>query len=400
MIRGVIRQIHLWAGIALCVPLVLLGLTGSLLVFEDELTGIFTPPPPVAVGDAKPVSAVIAAARAAAPAGFVTQSYIAAPPKGLATVRLIPPRRGGEKASAAAARPGGEMLRISVDPVSLATYTNPAEGFLRQVFYLHTNLLLKTREGRQLVGWLGVVMLIMGISGLVNWLPRPNQWRNGQWRRAFAVRRGARGFLLNRELHGAAGIWGLVVFVVVSFGGVELAFPETVRAIVNVAMPARDLRAGAAAIKVEPQRGAEPMAIDDAIALARSQVPDADLRFVFLPMRPDQPIRVALSRAGQERREPTATVFIDPWTRRIVDTYDPRQYSAGESLLAWQHAIHAGQGLGPIWKVLVFFVGFLPLLFSATGLAMWWLKRCRRAVVDAAADAIVDPVYTARRAGE
>ena len=37
MIRNIIRQVHLWLGIALCIPLVLLGLTGSVLVFEDEL---------------------------------------------------------------------------------------------------------------------------------------------------------------------------------------------------------------------------------------------------------------------------------------------------------------------------------------------------------------------------
>jgi uncharacterized iron-regulated membrane protein len=72
------------------------------------------------------------------------------------------------------------------------------------------------------------------------------------------------------------------------------------------------------------------------------------------------------------------TVFVDPWTRQIVKTFDPREYSAGETVIGWQHALHSGDGAGPLWKLLVFVVGFLPLLFSITGVWMWWLKRAQR----------------------
>ena len=198
-------------------------------------------------------------------------------------MRLAPSGRGG------AAGPSGERVRIDVDPVSLQTYPNPETGFLRQVFFLHSTLLLRNREGRQLVGWFGVAMLVMAISGLVNWWPR-----RGRWRAGFTVARGARGYRLHRELHGAVGIWGLAVFVVVSFAGVYLSFPESVRSAVNLVLPARDLRGAASAVRVEPVPGAEPLGIDAAVALARERVPDTALRLVFLPARPDQPIRVAL----------------------------------------------------------------------------------------------------------
>src|SRR5262249_47725163 len=119
-----------------------------------------------------------------------------------AVVRLAPAQRG----------PGpGEQLRVEVDPVTLQAYPQQGTDLLRQVFFLHSTLLLKNREGRQLVGWLGVVMLIMGVSGLVNWWPHGREWRT-----AFSVSRGAYGYRFNRELHGMAGIWGLLVFIVVS----------------------------------------------------------------------------------------------------------------------------------------------------------------------------------------
>jgi hypothetical protein len=62
-------------------------------------------------------------------------------------------------------------MRVSVDPVSLDTIPDPQSGFLRQVFFLHSTLLLKNREGRQLVGWLGVAswsweLAVWSIGGL------------------------------------------------------------------------------------------------------------------------------------------------------------------------------------------------------------------------------------------
>jgi uncharacterized iron-regulated membrane protein len=130
--------------------------------------------------------------------------------------------------------------------------------------------------------------------------------------------------------------------------------------------------------------------------LANARVSGGELTSIFLPTRPDQPYRISLFRAGQERGETPVTVLVDPWTRRIVEVFDPRRYSTGETILASQHALHAGRGFGLVWKLLVFLSGLLPALLAATGIAMW-LKR-RRSV--ARVIPLVDQSQTARRAGE
>jgi uncharacterized iron-regulated membrane protein len=389
MTRHIIRQLHLWLGLALCVPFVLLGLTGSILVFGDELSGVFGPAAkhPSAGGAARPASDIIAAARAVAPAGFIPIGYTAPITAGeLASVRLAPPDRPV---------PGADVVRISVDPVSLEVIPEPRDGWLRQIFFLHSTLLMKNREGRQIVGWLGIVMLVMGASGFVNWWPR-----RGQWHGAFSVSGQARGFQLHRELHAAAGIWGLVVFIVVTFAGVYLAFPATVGSAVDLVLPARDLRARAAAIRVKPLAGVEPTGIDAAIALARAKLPDAEPAVVFLPTRPDQPFRIGSLRADHDRGAPMISVFVDPWTHQVVEVLDPLQFSTGERILAWQHALHAGEALGWAWKILVFLSGFLPLFFVVTGVSMWRMRRSRRKASLAAPDLVLDQVDAARRAGE
>ena len=43
--RRLLRQLHLWIGLALCLPMVVVGLTGSILVYRNELAALLNPPP-------------------------------------------------------------------------------------------------------------------------------------------------------------------------------------------------------------------------------------------------------------------------------------------------------------------------------------------------------------------
>lgn len=367
--RFILGQIHLWIGLVLCIPLVLIGITGSILVFEHEIEALFEAPGPRATlgGEPRPVGDIVAAAQAAAPPGQVARFYRAPQEEG-------EPARVSFGAPGQAAGPGGGRgMQILVDPVTLAVLgaDQSAPGLMRQIIMLHANLLVPGREGRGIVGWLGVVMLVLGGSGLVMWWPRP-----GRWRQSFTVKWSARGLRLNRDLHGAVGIWGLAVFLVVSFSGVYLAFPQSTGAVIRVAFPARDLRG--AQVQVKPVEGGQPFGVGTAVERALAAVPDAEVQLVGFPARPDQPFRVSLTRPGQEAGTPTATVFVDPWTGAVAEIRDPRDYSAGETIMAWQHALHAGHGLGPVYKILVFLSGLLPLLFAITGVSMWLLKRRRR----------------------
>ena len=378
MIRRVLFQLHLWIGLILSVPLVLLGLTGSILVFEHELAEFIDPELHRAgAGEARPVSAIIDAARTVAPAEM-RPTFVMAPEAAgdAARVRFVPPGRGQQ--------PGFTDRVVFVDPASLAILgtRSSGEGILRQIFTLHANMMIRDRSGREAIGWLGTIMLGLGLTGLVLWWPR-----RGHVAAAFTVKRGARGLRLHRDLHGAVGIWTLLVFIIVTFSGVYLAFSQHLGAAVSAIFPARDLRAAAQAAKAVPVRGQAAIDVDSAIAVAREVVPDGQLRRVMLPQRPDQPYRVGFARPGETHGMPLTAVFVDPYSRQVLLVLDPRTYTAGETFMAWQHALHAGDGLGWVWKLLVFVSGFLPLLFGITGFLMWQLKRRAKRVALVAREA-------------
>jgi len=372
-----LQQIHLWAGLILCLPLVLLGITGSLLVYGhdiDRLLGGGDPPASIAGERHSPGEVLAAATAQGEPGRLPVALRWPSEPGEAAAVRLSRPAPG----RAGAGNPFAGSQQLLVDPVTLQILDGGGmPGWLRFVHDLHGNLMLG-RDGRAVVGWLGIAMLVLGVSGLVLWWPRPGQWKGGQWRAAFGIRRGAKGLRLYRDLHGMLGIWSLVIFMIVSFSGVYLGFPQQTAATINAVFPGRDLRAALQQARVQPLAGAPAIGLDAAVALARQQVGDGRLLNAVLPARPDQALRIGLARPGHAEGAPAVTVLVDPWRHSVIAVFDPQEYSIGESIVGWQRGLHEGAGLGPVYRLLVFAVGIVIPVFAVTGFFMWWIKRRNR----------------------
>lgn len=377
--RSILFQIHLWTGLTLGILLAILGLSGSVLVYHDELLDMTQPPKPhaQAQGIMLPLDTLLSAAREQFPAKRANATITLPEEKGDA---LLVRFQSGP------ARPGPQSgTDVYVDPASarvLDVRQAPYNAFIGLMHDLHGRLLIPGREGRQVVGWLGVAMLLLGCSGIVIWWPK-----RGQWNASFRIRRNARGYWLYRDLHGAVGIWGLVVFLIVSFSGVAIAFPDTVRGIVTLgaaqpATPTFDLRNGP---QVEPIKGQKPMALDAAVALVKTQIPNADVRSISLPAKRTSAWRAMI---GDMDSGPVSVAYVDPWHKQVV-ARSPS--GSADSFMAWQRPLHQGSGWGALWRILVFLSGLLPSLFVTTGIVMWVKKRRARVrVVPSAARERVD----------
>jgi uncharacterized iron-regulated membrane protein len=358
---ALLRKIHSWTGLVLCVPLALLGITGSILVFDEPIERMLAPSlHHASEGTAQPAAAVLNAAQAAAPAGMRPTLYIAPSSSGdSAAVRFG--GRGG---------PGFGSLAIYVDPVSLTVLgsKDTASDPLRLVHSLHENLASGSREGREVVGWLGVAMTLLCLTGPFLWWPR-----NGRVRAALTMQPGIRGYRFYRELHGVVGIWGVFFFTIVCATGIYLGFPQTITSWVGAVAPTSPPIFQLATLKVAPMEGEKPLDIDAAIALARDggDGAGARLRFVSLPQRPDQPMRIAFNASGQ-----MSQVVVDQWRHTIMLRRDSG--APGDTILSWLRGLHVGSVGGWPYQVVVFAVGFLPPLFAFTGVAMWLAKRRAR----------------------
>jgi uncharacterized iron-regulated membrane protein len=363
-LRKLLFQFHMWIGLGLGLLLIALGLSGSVLVYDDVILDFLVPAPHAsAQGALLPLDQIIAAARATTTTrgpATVTPAGEAGEP---AIVRIGAAGRG-------AAGPGrAPATQIYVDPVSGTVMGNapaalpPILAFAHQ---LHGNFLMG-QDGRRFVGYLGVAMVILGLSGLILWWPKQGQWKN-----AFIVRRTAKGLRFHRELHGMLGIWMYVVFIAVSYSGMALAWPQlTGMPVVSRILPTVAPLEGA----FDASRGA--IGADQAVALVKAKAPDMVLRTVMVPQRraisQGQPITVSFFSHGAVG----ATAYVDPLRAQVMDVRDP-----SAQIMAWQRPVHQGL-LGPVWRFLVFLSGFLPAIFVFTGVAMWLKKRQNRMAMSA-----------------
>lgn len=358
--RRTLQTVHLWLGLILCIPIVVIGISGSaLLVQADYVSRSF--PPATATGAKQPIERAIEVAIAAGPANArIGRADLALRDGDPVTVQLQPPGRR--------VRP----VKIYVDPVSLAVLgtkevvpRGEALGFL---IGIHSFLMMKPYIGVKFVAALGAVMTLMGISGLVLWLPK-----KGQWRRAFLVRRGARGLPLNLDLHHAAGIWTVGVFLIMSVSGIYLCFPKTVADAVHAVLPS-GLGSGEPMAGFTPTPG--PLDADMAVASAVTAVPDARAVAVQMPEQAGRPIVVFLqsTRFG-DATQPEILVTFNQATGASGYVDDPRYDGIAERVVNYQNALHYGAAFGTVWKAMVFVSGFLPLLFAITGFNIWWARR-------------------------
>ena len=226
--------------------------------------------------------------------------------------------------------------------------------FLTFAHQLHGNFLMTREAGRPIVGWLGVAMCILGVTGLVLWWPR-----RGQWKYAFKVRAEATGLRFHRELHAATGIWFFIVFMAVSFSGVVIAWPQTS----GMNPPGFNPRQ----MPTVEVRDTKRLGATEAVIAAQTAVPSLVPRVISFPARPDQPISVNYLANGAVN----ASVLVDPYSGKVLAVRD-----GSERFQTWMRPVHQGS-LNGVWRILVFLSGLVPLLFVVTGITMWAKKRQR-----------------------
>src|SRR5258706_196590 len=105
--RNALVQVHLWVALILCVPMIVIGISGSALLLQREILAASIPGAS-ASGERHPIPEIVAAAQASAPAGMIAN-------------RVELPLKDGA-ASSVRFRPskeGAASIDIYVDPVSL-----------------------------------------------------------------------------------------------------------------------------------------------------------------------------------------------------------------------------------------------------------------------------------------
>ncbi|MDX2223881.1 MAG: PepSY-associated TM helix domain-containing protein [Rhodospirillaceae bacterium] len=359
--RGAWLWFHRWVGIVLGAAVVLIGVTGSLLVFEKEIDAALNPTlmRVTPAGDLNSFDAIVAAAAAAHPGAtpLFFQRFGDAPDASFMVV---------------VRNAGGAETQVFVDPYTLAVLGErsgaSAFGLIRN---LHANLNLGP-VGGHIVGGLSILLVLFFVAGVVLWWPA-----KGGWGRALTISGGAPPRLL-RELHNVFGAWLAVFFMLAA-----ITVPVLVWMFTSPAGQSGGQGGGAG----PPRRAAEapdaaprePISWQTAAEIGRRAAPGQYVGFILRNPPPRAMYMVRLWPPGAEPRTDNMTnVFVEPVSGRVLRTQTPTAVSARSLLQTdFNATIHSGAIAGLPGRMIMFVAGLgVPVLF-VTGVAMWWLKRRR-----------------------
>jgi uncharacterized iron-regulated membrane protein len=312
-LRRALFQIHLWTGIGTGLYVLLISVTGSAIVFRNEIYQ-------KAGSGARTVQARGAKLPAEDLKKIIKQKY---PDNSLS---FIFEGKQPTTATEVWMEHGKERVQKLFDPYTGEDLGDSVPQAIRVAAWLaklHTDLLYGD-IGRKVNGVGAVFLTLLCVSGFIVWWPGAASWRRNltfdfrsNWKR------------LNWDLHSAIGFWSFALIFMWAVTGIYLAFPLPFQKIIN------------------HYSTLIQYAIPEDVTLAAPTAPDPT---ALVLAQPSQPKSFTF---GKGRR---------PIIRR----------SAGDNLIHWIYYLHFGNFAGPKTKALWVVLGLLPVILFVTGGIMWW----------------------------
>jgi uncharacterized iron-regulated membrane protein len=219
--RRALFQLHLWTGIAVGLYILVICVTGSILVYRNELYTAFSPQPLIVAGTGEPMSLddLKSAARRAY-AGYDVDEV-----------------RKGKTANHAVEitlTRGEQRKHRLLHPFTGEDLGDPLPAgfrFTAWLLNLHDNLLFG-ETGRRINGMGAACVLLLCVTGAVIWWPGTRSWRGSlqidlksNWKR------------FTWTLHSALGFWFLAFLLMWGLTGAYLSFPQAFAAVFDFLQP-------------------------------------------------------------------------------------------------------------------------------------------------------------------
>lgn len=382
--KKVISKLHLWLGLACGAVFVFLGLTGSALAWIHELDRALNPTlmqaaPPPGLERGAPLGVTAARAQQAFDRLALDPAY------GLPS-QLMVPAAAGDVFVAWYRRPDPGKTAFSLD-VSRQVMLDPSTlrvlgernwgeiGLTRPLlmptlFHAH-RYLVAGETGKQVVGAAGIVLLVIALTGVVLWWPRPT-W--AALRQSLTIRHGGSWPRFNYSFHRAAGFVVAPLLVIQGFSGGYLNLPALFTPAINAVAP---VTPGGKLANVG--QSSAQLDVAGAFASAQAAFPQARVSRVVVPAKAGVPYEVRVRQPGEVRHGDGATrITIDSGSGAVLRVLDPMNGKPGDTFIGWLFPLHTGEAFGTAGRVLTTLLGLMPLAFFVTGLAVW-LKRRRPA---------------------
>jgi uncharacterized iron-regulated membrane protein len=363
--RRLIRIAHLWTGLILGLWLVMLGLTGSALVYQHSLRQLFEqgrrikPELPILTID-----------------DLLIRVHQQRPDL---TVLSISGMEYRDSAWELLVRPMNPTKRethsrwLLVDPGTgeirgMQTSNGTFMGFLAQ---LHYNLLIG-ETGLALNAFAGVVAIFFAITGLILWWRGSTKWKNGLRFRY----RGASNRARNYSIHSAIGFYSALFIAMTGLSGIYFAFP---RPFLSTAAWFHGSSLSVMKDFLDPPSSiTDPEAPDapasQVLRAALQQFPDSTPSEIELPLQPNDAWQFHFFSHGILDVGNAELAVIDRRSAKVLAARRTADLPIAVRAVILLRPLHAGTVGGNFTRILWVLFGLTPGILFVTGFLLWRMR--------------------------
>ncbi|MCC2670685.1 MAG: PepSY-associated helix domain protein, partial [Armatimonadetes bacterium] len=214
-------------------------------------------------------------------------------------------------------------------------------GFL---FALHTKL-LSGENGEQVVGIGGLLLVLLGATGVVLWWPGKQGFRKGfsvQWRASWKR--------VNFDLHRVTGAIVVTLLALIAVTGAAMVWSSQVTEWTYRAFGMKPPRKPTA--KAAP--GSRPLSLDELLARADAALPGAVTTRITLASKPTAPVAFRKKFPAELHPNGTSFVYLDQHTGAVLQVENALEARTPSRLLNLRYPLHIGRFGG--WPVRVAYV--------------------------------------------
>jgi len=353
--RTIVLKVHLWLGVGAAFFLVILGLTGSIIAFENDIDhwlhpGLYY----VQVrGQALPEAELIQRVQQRFAPARVASVHIFRQPD-LAHVMQL-----NDRSTALVSPYDGHILGRVAGPSA----TQKIIGYIHQ---LHTHLVPDPRSapaaariGSVIVQIAGFILCLLVVLGMILW------WRTKrasiQWKAAW--------FRICFDAHNTIGVYSALFLFIAALTGVLVERGDMISRLTHSPGPTRfpQLQSGGA-------EGAIPISVDRAVGIALTVIPGTTATDVQLPLNPKGVFLVVLRVPEETSEAAHSYIFIDQYSGKVLHAMNFLTDSPGYRVIRFNRSIHTGDVWGTPGHILVSLSSLLLVVMVITGLVIWFKK--------------------------
>nr|WP_246341170.1 PepSY-associated TM helix domain-containing protein [Simiduia aestuariiviva] len=350
-------KIHSWAALFTFIPLLVICVTGSILVFKHEIDSVLMQDKVrVPVGGARlPLDSLLASINRAHP-NYEAVGWVLYQDAGRADVTYVIEKGTSE----------WSYLHLNPYTGQLLTPPKPHDHYFTDwLLELHYTLLLED-AGMAVASVFAIALLLLGSTGI--YLHRKF------WRNFFTLRWNSRLVVYFSDLHKMVGIVSAPLLLILAFTGAWW----------NIASLLHEYEEHADGFEhhtMQSRLYSNRISLDALRTRAESHIEGFTTTYLSLPWEPGANITFwgDVPTGNILTSEYASTVTFSAQTGEYIASYDIRTASLGAHIVDSYRRLHFGDFAGIFSKVIWALLGASPLILALTGITLWCKRRKQRA---------------------